>query len=135
MATPVRLGLLFVVTCALIFAAYPLALTAQTVLDRELGDALLLRELKYGSQRALAGELVRGWLASLPWVLVAWLLIAALHGALGRAYVPVATSACAAAVLAAVAAPMLPSILVSLLIVCVVLEAGEHALFARRWSR
>jgi hypothetical protein len=134
MANPVRLGLLFVLTCALIFAAYPLALTAQTVLDRELGDALLLRELKYGSQRALAGELVRAWVASLPWVLVAWLLLSALHGTLGRAYGPVALIACAAAVLAAVAVPMLPSLLVSLLIVCAALEAGARALFARKWS-
>ena len=72
-------------------------------------------------------------MASLPWVLVAWLLFSALHGTLGRAYGPVALIACAAAVLAAVAAPMLPSLLVSLLIVCAALEAGAHAAFARTW--
>jgi hypothetical protein len=131
MAHPVRLGLVFVLTCALIFAAYPLALTAQTVLDRELGDALLLRELKYGSQRALANELVRAWLTSLPWVLATWLLLSALHGALGRVYGPIALGACAVAVVAAIAAPTVPSLLVSLLVVCAALEAGAHALFDR----
>jgi hypothetical protein len=120
-------------TVALIAAAYPLGLSAHLLLDAALGDGLLMREWRYGSQRAVAAEVVNAWSASLLWVLLAWLGLALLRRTLGAYYAAIAGAAGLAALVAAIGgvAPI-PTIFAWLFLACVALEAAGHELAARR---
>ena len=122
-----------VLTAALIAASYPLAIAAHLVLDALLGDGLLLRELLYGSQRAVAADLARSWGESLIWVLAAWAALALLRRVLGPSSAVAAAILGAAALLAAAAGiAAIPALPAWLLLACVALEAAGHALAVRR---
>ena len=61
-----------VVVMTLIGACYPVALLGLVVVDTLVGDALMARELLYGSHRLIAVQVASGWMKSLIWVMGIW---------------------------------------------------------------
>jgi hypothetical protein len=119
-------------TVALLGASYPLALAGQFAIELLAGDALLIREWQYGSQRTVAAELGRGWIASLPFVVGAWVILVALRRVMRGAYAFVVLAACLVAVAAAVAQAIpLPPVVAWLALACFVLEASGRVFFRR----
>jgi hypothetical protein len=97
-------------------ATYPLALAGHVATELLLGDALLVRELQYGSQRAAAASVAFGWLASLIWVAGIWLALFAMRRWLGRIYAPAVGALAGALVVAAAIGAGVPSVLAWLLL-------------------
>jgi hypothetical protein len=111
-------------TAASVCAVYPLALAGQVSLDYWFGDALLIRELQYGSARAVAGDLLRTWLVTLPLIALIWLGCALLRRRLRERYLLAAGATSLLLVCAATAGVVrLPAVLVWLLFASVVLDA------------
>lgn len=127
-------ALAYGLTAILICGVYPLALVGQLAVEAALGDGLLMREWRYGSQRVVALEVIRAWVASLLWVPIVWVGLALLRRALGAPRAATAALAAAAAVLGAALAGVvpIPAIFGWLLLACIVLEAAGHAFAARR---
>jgi hypothetical protein len=116
-------------TTLLICASYPFALASHAAIDWWLGDGLLLRELQYGSQRLLAAELVRAWVAALVPVLGTWMVLAVLRRVLDAAYPAVVGAASVALTYVALAEWLpVPTQLAYLVLVCAALDA-----LARKW--
>jgi len=116
-------------TVAVVCASYPLALAGQVAVDAVLGDALLPREVLYGSRRLLAAAVLSAWLASLPWAFGIWLLLALLRRWLPQAYAAVVTVGSAVLIFAATQQLVpAPSLFAWLLLACFVLESARRTL-------
>jgi hypothetical protein len=123
----------FMLIAAAHCAVYPLALAGQMSMEYGFGDALLIRELQYGSARTVANELLRTWLWTLPWVATIWVGLTLVRPRLREAYLPVVGGACVVLVGVATAGVLwLPSLLAWLLAATVALEAFVR-LVRERW--
>ena len=121
----------YLLTAVFIAAAYPLALAGQLAFDGAVGDALLIREWRFGSRRAVAFAVAHAWSVSVCWALAVWLALKLLRRWLGAAYAGTALATVIVTIGLALAGAA-PVVLALLLAACVALEALARGLLPLR---